>query len=173
MDHLELASEYEVLRDAVTVCAGDDQRIGMDRVEVFSQIAVFEAEPLDAPLSEILGEAFAPELLHDADLRALMRKITLELDPGCDAAFPSRRSATVAITTTDGQTFEHHRPTRKGDPDDPLSDEEVSAKFQELAAPVLGTHEAGELERALWDVDALQDVRAIPLETDTPVALHG
>ena len=53
MDQLELASEHEVLCDAVTVCAGDDQRIGTDRVEVVSEIAFFEAEPLDAPFAHV------------------------------------------------------------------------------------------------------------------------
>lgn len=127
-----------------------------------------------AVLSGRVGpSAFTPELLHRPELRRLMGRTTLELDPGCEAAFPSRRSATVAVTTTDGRTFEHHRPTRRGDPDDPLTDDELSAKFRELADPVLRARTAADLKQALWRIDDLQDVRALPLVQDLPVALHG
>jgi hypothetical protein len=35
--------------------------------------------------------------------------------------------------------FTHGQHTRKGDPDLPLSDAELNAKFTELTSPVLGT----------------------------------
>ena len=117
--------------------------------------------------------AFAPELLRDPELRGLMARVELALEPDCEAAFPLKRSATVAITTTDGRSFEQHRPTRKGDPDDPLTDDEISGKFRELAAPVLGAGSAEALERALWRVDDLDNVGALPLEIEQPVALQA
>lgn len=53
-----------------------------------------------------------------------------------------------------GRKLSRHQPTRKGDPDAPLSDAELSDKFRELAAPVIGEAAAALLDR-LWHGDAL------------------
>ena len=51
---------------------------------------------------------------------------------------------------------------RKGDPDAPLSDTELEAKFLELCEPVLGTSGAHGLLETLWHIEKLSDVRVIP-----------
>lgn len=67
-------------------------------------------------------DAFTPERLADPVLLACMAKGSVGLAP--DLA--------------DGRVLEHEQPTRKGDPEDPLTDAELDAKFRELAEPVLG-----------------------------------
>ncbi|MGD9830239.1 MAG: MmgE/PrpD family protein, partial [Hyphomicrobiaceae bacterium] len=81
------------------------------------------------------------------------------VDAEAAAAFPKRRSALVTIETMDGRRLERRQLTRMGDPDAPLSDEEVSAKFLELAAPVIGEAEAARLLERLWSLDG----EAMPL----------
>lgn len=89
--------------------------------------------------------AFEEARLQDPATRALMKKISVSVDPELDAAFPGKRAARVAIRARDGRREEHLQPTRKGDPDLPLSDAELDAKFLELAGPVVGA--AGARER--------------------------
>ncbi len=83
-------------------------------------------------------DAFRPERLADPRVQALMPRLAMAVDPECDAAFPRRRSAMIEIETTDGRRLRHFQATRKGDPDAPLSDAELDAKFLELAIPVIG-----------------------------------
>ena len=83
-------------------------------------------------------DAFAPARLVDPAIRAIMPRITVSLDPECEAGFPGVRSAKVTIRLRDGREFFRHQPTRKGDPDAPLSDVELDEKFMELCGPVLG-----------------------------------
>ena len=97
--------------------------------------------------------AFSAERLADPDTRSLMRRIELAVDPELDAAFPGQRAARVRFELADGRTAEWLQPTRKGDPDAPLSDDELSAKFIELAAPVLGEAAAQTRLQALWRLD--------------------
>jgi 2-methylcitrate dehydratase PrpD len=96
-------------------------------------------------------DAFKAERLRDAATHALMQRIDMNVDPELDATFPKQRAARVAIETRDGRRFSHLQHTRKGDPDDPLSDAELDEKFLELAGPVLGRAAAqqslGELHR--------------------------
>jgi 2-methylcitrate dehydratase PrpD len=93
--------------------------------------------------------AFEPERIGNARTRALMEKISVALDPELDATFPRQRAARVAITAR-GRREELLQPTRKGDPDAPLTDVDVNDKFLELAAPVLGEPAAKRLLAELW-----------------------
>lgn len=97
--------------------------------------------------------AFTPERLADASVRALMQRIDLQVDPEIDAAFPGKRAARVAVRLRDGRTFEYLQPNRKGDPEEPLSDEDLNEKFFELAGPVLGAAAAKDLLQRLWTLE--------------------
>jgi 2-methylcitrate dehydratase PrpD len=107
--------------------------------------------------------AFEPDRLADPATQALMAKVDVVLDPGCDAAFPGARSAAVAIELSDGRVLRHHQATRHGDPDDPLTDAELTDKFFELATPAIGRAAAEGLLAQLWRVDSLADVRFAPV----------
>ena len=102
--------------------------------------------------------AFTPERINDPDTRKLMRRIEVGVDPQLDAAFPGQRAARVAIAARDGRRGEWLQPTRIGDPDAPLSDAALDAKFRELAAPVLGVDKADKLLARLWKIDRPDDV---------------
>ncbi len=102
--------------------------------------------------------AFEPARMADPATRALMQKIELAVDVELDASFPGQRAARIAITTTDGRRGEHLQPTRKGDPDLPLSDGELEDKFLELAAPVLGEAAARTLVARLWKLEGAASV---------------
>lgn len=97
--------------------------------------------------------AFTDERLGDAQTRALMARIELTVDPEIDANFPGRRAARVTITAHDGRTGSHLQPTRKGDPELPLSDADLDDKFIELAGPVVGEVRARALLARLWSLD--------------------
>ena len=98
-------------------------------------------------------DAFSPERLADQRTRALMSRLTLELDPALDAQFPHRRAAVVEIETVDGERHRHLQPTRKGDPEEPLTDAELEAKYFELAAPVIGRRAAEALHEEIRSLE--------------------
>jgi len=52
----------------------------------------------------------------------------------------------------------HFQPNRKGDPEIPLSDEELNDKFMELTVPVLGDAGARALLKDLWVLETLKNV---------------
>ncbi|MBU1314768.1 MAG: MmgE/PrpD family protein [Alphaproteobacteria bacterium] len=81
--------------------------------------------------------AFAPDALAREDIRAIMPKIAVVEDPQIAARYPRQRMARLRVDLTDGRVLDHFQQTRKGDPDDPLSDAELVEKFDELAAVVL------------------------------------
>lgn len=80
--------------------------------------------------------------LSDPDV-ARFREITeMELDPEIDAAYPARWIGHVEVTLTDGTTLTAREEDPKGDPGNPLSEQEITDKARSLAA--YGGREASE-----------------------------
>jgi 2-methylcitrate dehydratase PrpD len=102
--------------------------------------------------------AFGPERLGNPDVRALMQKIECVADPELSKAFPGQRAANVEIELADGRKLTHFQPTRKGDPEMPLTDEELNDKYVELAVPVVGEPAARALLKDLWALETLKNV---------------
>lgn len=126
----------------------------------------FEAKfslPYCAAVSLIHGScrtaAFEPERLCDEDVLALARRVFVSKDAECDAAFPKKRSAKVEIKLKSGQQLSFHARTRRGDPDSPLSDQELSEKYRELAIPIIGESHAMQLEQRIWTAEQLTSAR--------------
>jgi 2-methylcitrate dehydratase PrpD len=117
-------------------------------------------------LGSVRLKAFEPEALADPEIRRLVSRTTLIADEAMEAVFPGRREARVAVTDTSGATREYTRHTRKGDPDDPLTDSELDEKFLELATPVLGVEGASDLNNALWSLAGLASVRDLPFGSE-------
>lgn len=97
--------------------------------------------------------AFSDERLHDMRVRQLMTKIHLSVDPDLDKRFPGQRAAQVRMQLKNGKEATYLQPHRKGDPELPLDDTDLSDKFRELAIPVLGEPQAAELLKRLWSLD--------------------
>jgi 2-methylcitrate dehydratase PrpD len=99
--------------------------------------------------------AFEPQRLADPAIHALMARVSVSMAPDLADAYPARRAARVTVALRDGRVLEHFQPTRKGDPDMPLSDDELSEKFAELTWPVIGETAATRLLADLWNGNAL------------------
>lgn len=109
------------------------------------------------------ADVFNTAVLDKPEIRATMSLVALHDGAKFTAAFPARRGARVVATGKDGVRHEVAVPDRRGDPENPLSAEQLDAKFHSLAAGVLGTAQAGELAKAIRAVDELADVRDLPL----------
>jgi 2-methylcitrate dehydratase PrpD len=112
-------------------------------------------------------DAFSEERLTHPETCALSPKVSVHLNEEVDRNFPKQRAAHIKVRTKDGRTFEHFQHARKGDPELPLSDDEISAKFTELATPVMGATHAPSLLDACWALDERDSIRTLPFSTDT------
>ena len=102
--------------------------------------------------------AFLPDRLGDSDVRTLMQRVECVADPELSKGYPTQRAARVEIETTDGRRLSYFQPTRKGDPELPLTDAELNEKFLELAVPVLDDAPARALLEDLWRIEQLANV---------------
>jgi 2-methylcitrate dehydratase PrpD len=86
-----------------------------------------------------------PADIHGSSLRDpivldLARRVRLIEDAALSARFPAERIACAVITLTDGSTLESEALPAPGDAEDPLSDDDIAAKFMDAAqAGMLGS----------------------------------
>ena len=107
----------------------------------------------------VLPESFSDEKLKDPRIREVLQKIKVVSDPEIDELFPRIKRARVTITTTDGQRYTAQTDVAKGDPADPMSDEDIIAKFRANARGVLSSERMDEVTEATWRLDRLANMR--------------
>ena len=83
--------------------------------------------------------------LSDEAVLKLSHAIELVEDGSMSARFPGERVARVTIGLSDGRTLDSGVLAAPGDPEDPLPDEQLAAKFDSLAGPVLGAERTAEI----------------------------
>lgn len=109
---------------------------------------------------------FEPAAREDAEVRALMGRVSVTADPDADAAYPgSGRPARTTVELTSGRTVTTWVQHPYGEPANPLSDEALEDKVRGLCEPVIGAVATADLitaVRAFEGLDFLTDVdRAI------------
>jgi 2-methylcitrate dehydratase PrpD len=88
-----------------------------------------------------------------------MEKIVTTKDVRIETNFPEQWPARVDIFLTTGEHFERYVRHPKGDPENPLNWEELSAKFQSLAARVLPASRCEQISSGVRD---LRQVTVLP-----------
>jgi 2-methylcitrate dehydratase PrpD len=102
----------------------------------------------------------ALERLEDPAVQRLIAEVEIAHDPDADRTFAEHRHipATVTITLVDGREFRHRQESPSGDPADPLTTEQVEAKFRQLTAPVVTAEQAA---RIVASVDRLETIGSL------------
>jgi 2-methylcitrate dehydratase len=101
---------------------------------------------------------FTDEKIMDPTIRAQLNKVKVTADPEIEALFPELQRVIVKITTTDGQEFTKQIDYPKGDPRNPLTDQEVEEKFDALAEPVLSADRRRQVKDAVWKLEELSSI---------------
>jgi len=92
-------------------------------------------------------EELSSAILEDAEIRRLSSSTELVETDHYNKISVGVRWADVTLTLKDGREFQSEPRKPKGDPDDPLSDDEIAAKFHLFADPILGAARANQIEQ--------------------------
>ncbi len=77
---------------------------------------------------------FTDAVVKRADVRRMMKKIAFGVHPEAEAAGYEKMTTIIDIELVDGRRFGRRADFGKGSPANPMSDDEVAAKFRECAA---------------------------------------
>jgi 2-methylcitrate dehydratase len=107
---------------------------------------------------QVTPAQFEMSKIMDETIRAQLRKVEVIADPEIEKVFPALQRVIVTITTTDGRSFTKQLDYPKGDPRNPLSDQEIEEKFAALADGVLSPKAQKKLKDAIWNLDKIGPV---------------
>jgi 2-methylcitrate dehydratase len=104
---------------------------------------------------------FTMEKIMDPKIREQLAKVEVVADPEIEKVFPALQRVVVNITTTDGNSFSNQLDFPKGDPRNPLTDQEVEEKFAALAEGVLSDKAQKRLKDAIWSLEKVGSVEKL------------
>jgi len=119
-------------------------------------------------------EQFSETHFDSPRLKSLMRKVALSKDKRIEEKFPEEWPALVAVELSDGRRLEKSVRYPKGDPQNPLTWQELAAKFESLASRVFPKERCREIIQSveglsssrklgdLWKLTSGSNSRSLP-----------
>lgn len=104
---------------------------------------------------------FTPARLEEKDLKELMKKVKVAGDPDLTATYPRKWPARVTIALKDGRRLDGANDYPKGDPENPLSEREVIAKFKGLTEGALSDSQADAIIDRVMGLESIGDVNEL------------
>jgi 2-methylcitrate dehydratase PrpD len=98
--------------------------------------------------------------LEDEAVLALSQSIELYEVEAFNEVFPEKRISELTITLKDGRVLESGPTEADGDPESPLSEEDIDNKFLRFATPVLGMNHASKLMHHVRNMGDSPDLKA-------------
>jgi 2-methylcitrate dehydratase PrpD len=103
--------------------------------------------------------AYGEASLRNPEILALARKVCYHVDP--DYPGPGRFKGAAKITLKDGRVFEHIEEYNRGSAENPMSDAELRAKFDENASGFLSAPQRDRLAEQIQRLETLSDVSSL------------
>jgi 2-methylcitrate dehydratase PrpD len=160
---LSLVKEYEVLPGQIK-----EIRVKVDSVTMIAElhhpVSGIQAQfsiPFSIAVAILDGNAslyqFTDEKVNDARVRELMGRVSVELDKGLDKDYPHKRGSHGEIVLKDGRRLVSSIDIARGEPESPLTVEEIKEKFILLTLDVLGNR-AEEVSDLVMRLERLDDI---------------
>jgi 2-methylcitrate dehydratase len=111
-------------------------------------VALFDGDVQTAQLT--------PERIAKPDVQSLLLKVSVRPDNSFTARFPAEFSSRITVRLKSGQSFSHAVSNYPGFPTRPFTWEEISAKFDKLAAGHVGAQLGRDIKSAVRSIENIQ-----------------
>jgi 2-methylcitrate dehydratase PrpD len=117
------------------------------------------------PVGLVFGRVIIDDILFDRkrnpEVARLSSGMTLVHDPALDASYPERYTSVVELLLKDGRTVSRRVEFAKGTRENPLTSDEVRAKYHRLTGPVIPRDRADAIMAAVDRFDKASDLTAL------------
>ena len=121
--------------------------------------------PFGAAIAVLYGNAFLDhyslETISLPSVKMMMDKVCCQKDSSIEGDFPRKWPARVTITTVDNRRITEELEYPKGDPENPLSWEELINKFRNLVSPLISEVKQDEIISCVQTLEDLTDCSAL------------
>lgn len=159
-DQIE-AIEVGMVKSAVMLVGGEAEAKYAPQSIVDAQFSM----PFAAAVSAVRGHAFLDEFseasLRNEEILSLSKKVKVYHDTELEKAYPKFWPAKVRIRTRSGSLIESRVDIPKGDPRNPLTDEELAERFSLLARKTLDHNRVEAIQKAVWRLEGMENVNEL------------
>ncbi len=145
------------LQTAVNIMAGDAEKWHPANRETADH-----SMPYTAAVALLYGTVaarhFDTAYLHNPELLNLVQKVTVSVSEEANRRAPEAMLSQVEVTTTAGARYRAEVPYHRGHYKNPMSDQEVEAKFRDLARDLLAPAQIEALLTHLWNLEQIEDI---------------
>src|SRR2546421_3582203 len=96
---------------------------------------------------------FREERVLDKALIPIMDKVKVVANQEFEALFPKFQPSRVTITTNSGESHSTRVDVPKGDPRDPMTEDEIAVKFTALGGDVIGRDQCKKLQKFIMSIE--------------------
>jgi 2-methylcitrate dehydratase PrpD len=118
--------------------------------------------PFGAAVAILYGKAgleeYIPEKWESPEVKKMMTRVSCVEDPELEKDYPQKWPATAEIRTKDGRTFFARIDYPKGDPENPLSWEELIEKFDKLTEPIYSEDRRDKIIKKIQQLEKEEDI---------------
>jgi 2-methylcitrate dehydratase PrpD len=123
--------------------------------------------PFGAAVAMLQGKAtldeYTLENVKSSQVKELMDRIHCVEDPELEKEYPKKWPASVNIVTKDGKQFSARIDYPKGDPENPLSWDELIDKFKNLISPVFSMAKQDEIFDRVRSMEQEDDIKSFSM----------
>ena len=102
-------------------------------------------------------DEYSEELINSAQVKNLMKKVSCSRDSNLETEFPKKWPCEVAIKTVEGQVFNSKIDHPKGDPENPLCEDELILKFKSFTDKMPQDQQEKFIEE-VYSLENIQDI---------------
>lgn len=110
---------------------------------------------------KLTTEQFTEARINAPDIKDMIQRVKVIAEPRYEKMFPEKKPAGAIIKTKDGQTFEAEVDFPKGDYRNPLSDEELLAKFDSMVLEHVSQEKRDKIVEMIWNLEEVENVREL------------
>src|SRR5437868_8258136 len=104
---------------------------------------------------------FKEERVLDKALIPIMDKVKVVANEEFEALFPKFQPSRVTITTNDGKSHSTRVDVPKGDPRDPMTEDEIAVKFTALGKDIIEDDQRAKLQGCIMSIDSAKNVNEL------------
>ncbi|MCK6623282.1 MAG: MmgE/PrpD family protein [Calditrichaceae bacterium] len=110
---------------------------------------------------KLTSEQFTDERINAPDIRDMIHRVKVLAEPRYEKMFPAKKPAGAVIRTKDGRSFAAEVDFPKGDYRNPLSDEEITVKFDSMVLDKISQSKRDRMVDMIWNLEEVKDVREL------------
>ncbi|MCH8927420.1 MAG: MmgE/PrpD family protein [Candidatus Marinimicrobia bacterium] len=107
---------------------------------------------------KITTDQFSDERIADPKIRSVLPKIVGEASEEFEKMFPAKQPSKVVITLNDGTAYTEKVDYPKGDPREPMSQDDLDDKFKGLTSLILDDESRRKIKDTIWNLESLNNV---------------